>query len=81
MAINEAGFHITFADGREVSVEFDGDSYCDERFLPKGAELGAISEDVVFFGKGKPNRLRFNAIAVRDNDRVRVEAWSLEPNG
>lgn len=67
-SMKETGLHITFPGGEEVWIEFDGESYCDILLGP------VISEDVVFFSKGKPNRLRFNATV---NDMGRITWWDV----
>lgn len=72
LTCKETGFHITFADGREVFIEFDGESYCDNSLAP------AISEDVVFLGKRQSNRLRFYALVLRGDERATVTSWSLK---
>lgn len=68
----ETGLHITFPGGREAWIEFDGES----RFFNAPGPI--ISEDVVFFSKGKQNRLRFNAVV---EPTGKIISWSLDADG
>lgn len=59
------GFHITFANGWTVSVQFGSGSYCENRYIPYGVETPPCptAEIAAWDKDGKWHRFEYDTVA------------------